>query len=244
MVFLLSSRTVRRIPTEYVGLQGSDENTGTLSLPLPQQRRLNVALPSMKFIFSVFILLILTNCSEPKKRTSSALSDTLAPPAPIRLDPSDPNAGGSSKRTGGLPVKAATWQYEKTTDQTGSPVYKASLLASNRLQFPYPYTGRSTATLTIRKKAGDTSVYLEVSNGQFNRSFQSGNARVRFDENPPVTYPLSAAANGRANIVFFDAKPELVDRIIASRALSIQVQFPGQRVQTIDFKTAGLRWRP
>ena len=194
----------------------------------------------MKFILFATSLLLFSTCSKPKKSSAPLHSDTtvMAPP----VAPGSPDQVGQPQQGGGSSAQAGTWRYGKTTDRSGKPVYKASLTASNRLQFAYPYTGGSTATLTIRKGADDTYVYLEVSNGQFNRSFQSGSARVRFDGSPAVTYTLSAAENGRANIVFFDASPTLVDRIKAAHALTIDVSFPSQRVQTIDFRTAGLRW--
>lgn len=192
-----------------------------------------------KFVFSAIPLLIVLNCSKQDRETSSSRADTVLTPvmeSPIslRVSPSQlPNHASA---------QVATWRYQKTTDGAGSPVYRASLTASNTLQFAYPYTGGSTATLTVRKGIGDTNVYVEVSNGQFNRSFQGGNARVRFDGKPPVTYTLSAAANGRANIVFFDAAAELAGRIRTARTVTMQVEFPGQRVQKIEFNTVGLRW--
>ena len=197
----------------------------------------------MKPILSLLSLLVLFSCSKQKKETLPTHSDTPAMEvmeAPAAL----PGSASQSRQANNAPTQAGTWRYEKRVDRTGNTIHKASLTASNTLQFPYPYTGGSTATLTIRKGAGDTYVYLEASNGQFNRSFQSGSARVRFDNSLPVTYTLSAAENGRANIVFFDAGRTLIDRISTSRTAVIEVRFPSQPVQTIKFRTAGLQWNP
>ena len=191
----------------------------------------------MKFFIAVFSALILVNCSG-KKGDRSVRSDTLSPPVAVRSTPSN---GSANTEPGSRLAALSTWAYEKTVDKAGSTVHMASVNSANLIQFAYPYTGRSTATLTIRQKDGSAQVYIEVSNGQFNRSFQNGNARIRFDDKPPITYALLAAANGRANIVFFDAERRLINQIKASTKMSVQVMFDGQPTRQIEFRTANLR---
>ena len=193
----------------------------------------------MKFVVFAGSLLVIVSCSKQEKKAFLSRADTITTSVTARPDSLRANP---SQRTNHATARAATWQYEQTTDGAGSPVYKAILTATNTLRFAYPYTGGSMATLTIRWGNAGTNVYAEVSNGQFNRSFQEGIARVRFDGKPPVTYALSAAANGRANIVFIDAADGFVKRVRTARTMSMQVEFPGQRVQKIEFSTAGLRW--
>lgn len=202
----------------------------------------------MNIRFVVLFMLLLTGsflflqCTKEKKTIRTAPSDTtlvqtLEPPVGIPGENSNRPANTSQ-------IAGATtgWRYEKTVDKAGTPVYKASINAASKLQFEYPYVGGSTATLTIRQGADGPQVYIEVANGQFNRSFQEGSAQVRFDDKPSVTYPLSAAANGRANIVFFDAADRFVRQIKSARSLLVQVQFAGQPTRSLKFTTAGLRW--
>ena len=194
----------------------------------------------MKFVFGVAALLALLSCSKQEKGVSQVRTDTVSKPVMASPDSLRADQSTLNSRTS---AQAATWRYERTADGLGSPVYKASLTAANTLQFAYPYTGGSTATLTIRRGSGSTNVYIDVSNGQFNRSFQGGTARVRFDGKPAITYSLSAAANGRANIVFFDSERRLIEQIKTAKKASIEIEFPSQKTQTIEFKTAGLKWR-
>ena len=196
---------------------------------------------AIKFGFFVVSLLVFDSCSGPKKETSPTRPDSASKTVTASPDSINKQSTGLSPNRPSAQV--TTWRYEKTTDKTGNPVYKASLLASNVLQFPYPYTGGSTATLGIRKGTESTYVYIEVSNGQFNRSFQSGSALVRFDGQAPITYSLSAAANGRANIVFFDNGRSLIKHLKTARHVTILVKFPGQATQTIKFRTADLQWQ-
>ncbi|RYC68212.1 hypothetical protein [Spirosoma sordidisoli] len=134
------------------------------------------------------------------------------------------------------------WRYEKTPGPTGSSVYKATLTSDNTVQFGYPYSGGSAVTMTIRQTNGSTYAYLEAANGTFTRSYQNGSARIQFDGKPPVSYALSAAANGRANIVFFDAGEKLIAQLKRTRTMVVRLQFAGQPVREVRFTPVGFRW--
>lgn len=191
----------------------------------------------MRFFLSIITLLILGSCSrEPKESGSKRPSTDTATVSDRQPDNDSVNKTQLNNRSS---AQADRWAYEKT----GGAVVRASVNSSNLIQFEYPYTGGSTATLTIREKDGSTQAYIDVSNGQFNRSFQNGTARIRFDGKPPVTYPLLAAANGRANIIFFDAEQRLINQIKASKKMSVNVIFDGQPIRRIEFRTANLRWK-
>ncbi|MCY7357822.1 MAG: hypothetical protein LH609_10205 [Rudanella sp.] len=135
------------------------------------------------------------------------------------------------------------WQYEKTVDMSGAALYKATLASENSPQFPYPFGGGSVVMLAIRTRNGSTNAYLEVSKGLFNHGFQSGKATIRFNAKPPVTYTLTAAANGRANIVFFDTEQRLIRQIKESKTMIVQVAFAGQPLIEARYKSAGLQWK-
>lgn len=181
-------------------------------------------------------------CREKKKATRPAPVDTtlaqaLEPPVGI------PGATGTKSNDTSRTTGVKGWRYEKTMDKAGAPVYKAAINATNQLQFDYPYSGGSTATLTIRQGTGEPQVYIDVTKGQFNRSFQEGKARIQTDDYPPVTYTLSAAANGRANIIFIDGAGPLIRQLKTARKLQVQIQFEGQPTRSIEFSTSGLQWK-
>ncbi|GAB3544257.1 hypothetical protein [Spirosoma fluminis] len=155
---------------------------------------------------------------------------------------SSPRPGNRNVPVSAEIAQASGWRYEKRVEAKGGVVHKATLTSTNEFQLAYPYTGGTPVTLTIRTKGGDTYVYLEVAKGMFTRSFQSGKARIRFDAQPTVTYTLSAAANGRANIVFFDLEQQLIKQLKTARTMSVQLQFTGQNQAGLRFNTAGLRW--
>jgi hypothetical protein len=129
------------------------------------------------------------------------------------------------------------WHYEHKGSSD-----KATLQSVNTIQFAYPHTQQEHVTLGLRHRSGNTFVYLETANGLFTRSFQNGSAQIQFDQRQPVTYTLSAAANGRANIVFLDKADKVPGQLEKARTVTVRLRFAGQPERTLQFQTAGLRW--
>lgn len=191
----------------------------------------------------VICLLTLCACSEKEKSSRATIADSVETIAATRATQTVETLPGKPIPKNGASVQGGTWRYEKTLDKADQAVYKALITSPTLLEFGFPYAGGSTATLTIRKRDSGTTVYLQVSKGQFNRSFQGGTARIRFDGSPPITYSFSAAENGSANIIFFDPAEKLIDRLKKSQKIIIDVEFYAQGKRQIEFRTADLIWR-
>ncbi|AUD05840.1 hypothetical protein [Spirosoma pollinicola] len=197
----------------------------------------------MKTLILALSLLSFLSCTTKKKldqtsetdRVQGTSADTVSQATKRKLP------GGPAPQKG-LSDSATTWVYEKKIDKEGNTVHKASIHSPNLLEFGFPYAGGSTATLSIRHKNGTSYLYLEVSKGQFNRSFQGGTARIRFDDKPARDYSFSAAENGRANIIFFDSVQPLVDQLKLARKAVVAVEFYAQGKRQIEFRTGSLRW--
>lgn len=196
-------------------------------------------MPSISYVGCLFLLCA---CSPHKQESQQALDSAQASFTTNTGQTTMPTAQSSTTKSGTV-ADAGKWLYEKRVDNEGRTVSKASTRSPTRLELAFPYTGGSTATLTIRKRVGsDTHLYIQLSNGQFNRSFQGGQARVRFDGGSSRLYSFSAAENGSANIIFFDATQALIQKLKAAQTMLIDVEFAGQGYQQIEFKTAGLHW--
>lgn len=198
----------------------------------------------MKRLICAVGLLAVLSCTNNEKSTrqEEAGPDTaqqLSPPASLSANESSSTQATLKNRVTGIATK---WAYEKKVDKAGNTVYKAAINSPTVLNFEFPYEGGSTATLTLRHKNDLAYVYLEVSKGQFNRSFQSGTASIRFDGRPAVRYSLSAAENGRANIVFVDSPQKLINQIKGARKMVVDIEFYGQGTRHIEFTTGGLSW--
>lgn len=197
-------------------------------------------IPAQKFGLiwvALLIVGVLGGCRPSDKANSD--TTTTTPPATVSTSPEmEPPVAFTQPAVAATSPDAGHWIYEET--RTG---YKAFTVSPDVLHFKFPYEGGSTATLTLRRRSGETHAYIEVSKGQFNRSFQGGTARVRFDNRPSVSYPLIAAANGRANILFFANEQQLIDQLKGARKMVVTVEFTGQDTRDITFGTANLRWK-
>ncbi len=139
--------------------------------------------------------------------------------------------------------RAETWLYAKTSDRQGKPIEKASVISPDRLNVGFPDNTVATALFTLRRTGNGTTAYLQVSQGQFNSSYQGGSVRIRFDGQPWKTYAYSPAANGTGTTIFFDAVAPLIAQLKSARRMTIEVVFNGQGRQQASFPVAGLRWK-
>jgi hypothetical protein len=196
----------------------------------------------MKNLICAVSLLSLLNCTTKEKSTRHESPDSVQAASTTTPTRSSNTVSAKTPSQPSVAAGKTTWTYEKKVDQEGSTAYKASVTSPNLLQFNFPYAGGSTATLTIRHKNGTSYLYLEVSRGQFNRSFQGGTARIRFDDKPSQNYSFSAAENGRANIIFFDSEKKLINQMKTARKMIVDIDFYAQGRRQIEFRTAGLTW--
>ncbi|GAB3959925.1 hypothetical protein GCM10028805_56920 [Spirosoma harenae] len=198
----------------------------------------------MRYLLFIAGLSVLWGCSSKKESSQASAPDSVVA-SPQAEVPAGAGSGVEKQpitNGKGDVAGSESWAYTKTTDKEGRTVYKASINSPNLLEFDFPYNGGAIATLTIRKREDDTHLYIQISKGQFNRSYQEGQARVRFDKSPPAMYMFSAAENGSANIIFFNSEQELIKKMKAAKNMIIDVDFAGQGSRQIEFRTAGLEW--
>ena len=195
-----------------------------------------------KSVLSVACLLALSACSGKEESTQTTQTDSVG----VIVNNSSPAVNTASTSTPSkkdVVIGQTTWVYEKRMDAEAGTTHKASITSPTRLEFGFPYAGGSSATLTLRKRDdGSATVYLQVSRGQFNKSFQGGKVQFSFDGKAPETYVYSAAENGSATIVFFDAADALIQKLKIARNTTIDVTFFNQGNRHIEFRTADLRW--
>ncbi|GAB3012820.1 SHOCT domain-containing protein [Spirosoma pulveris] len=190
-----------------------------------------------KWLAGIFIGLLLLSLLLPGNKqdlgntTTTNLTDidtSLSSTTPVPVEPSEPTN---------------SWSYYSDTDKMGSKYHIASIDAKEPLEFDFPYNGGSIASFTVRKKKGETDIYLKVSKGQFiSNSAEDGSARIRFDDGKPVTYSTSGAADYSSDIIFFNATSSLISKLKKSKKMVIEVEFYSEGTRQIEFNTAGFKW--
>lgn len=185
-------------------------------------------------LIAVFVLMVRFLISSPKtEATGVAGIDTAAVSAALDTSslPAPP--------PGPPPTK---WSYYENDDAMDGKYYTASIDADDLLNFDFPYSGGSTATVTIRKKRGGTDVYLRVSKGQFNSTYDGGRVRVKFDNGPTETYSFVGASDGSSDIIFFEGVKRLVAKMKRSERMIVEAEFYNNGLRKMTFQTEGLKW--
>lgn len=136
------------------------------------------------------------------------------------------------------------WSYWDDEDKmTSKKTYYASIEANEKLEFDFPYNGGTTATLTIRKKPGETDVYIQFSKAQLLiDSYDGSDYRIRFDNNPPSTYTFLGASDHSSDIAFVQNTSRFIRNLKQHKKVIVEMQFYKEGSRAIEFNIAGFKW--
>lgn len=140
-------------------------------------------------------------------------------------------------------VPTVKWQFSEDVDKmTSKKVNYASIQANEELDFKFPYDGGSIATLTIRKKDGVNDIYLNVSKGQFNSSYDGGQIRIKFDNESPKNFSFSSASDGSSDIIFINSTKTIISKLKVTKTIIIEAEFFNEGLRQIEFDVDGFKW--
>jgi hypothetical protein len=123
----------------------------------------------------------------------------------------------------------------------GTVTQLASLRSSTVLNFDFPYSGGSTAELTIQRSPQGTRLYLQVTKGQF-VCHDSSKVEVKFDQAHIQSFSCLPASPGMANVIFLEPSEDLIAGMKATKKMVIEATFYGAGPQQMTFSPAGLNW--
>ncbi len=149
-----------------------------------------------------------------------------------------------AERLNGVDVNAVSnWDYSNDEDKMGTRIKTATSTAKEVLEFDFPYQGGSIAYFTIRRKGGQTDMYLRVSKGQFiANTYDESTCRIRFDQGKPVTFGILPAADYSSDIIFFESEQAILKRIRKAKKIVVEVEFYKEGKRQIEFDVNGLKW--
>lgn len=137
------------------------------------------------------------------------------------------------------------WVYRESTDRMDNSInYFARIKSENNFNFEFPYNGGSHYILSVRKMGDNGSeIVLNVSNGQFMTGMETGEVvRAKFDENPPVSYGYSGAADGSIDVIFLENSQDFLSRLKQANELLLEVNMYNEGKQHIEFNVSDLEW--
>lgn len=207
---------------------------------LENQRRKELGLPPKKnytlgiivfALLALWIIGIIKGPSEPKKIDS------------IVTSVSDPKPTMSSEPV--LPIqKTSDWNYYDLDDKmSGNKAYYAAIESPENLDLKDPYSGKTTATLTIRKREGANNAYFEISQGQLiDANITGGRIRIKFDDKKPESFEVSGAKDLSSNILFINSPGVLISKLKKAKKIIIEVSIYDNGIHNVEFNTSGFVW--
>ena len=143
-----------------------------------------------------------------------------------------------------LPKEEVTkWQFQEDVDKMTSKTVKyASIDANEELEFKFPYDGGSIATLNIRKKDGGNDIYLQVSKGQFNGTYDGGQIRIKFDDEQPKKFSFVAPSDGSSDMIFINSEKAIISKLKNTKKIIIETEFFNEGNRQMEFDVAGFKW--
>lgn len=146
----------------------------------------------------------------------------------------------------GVPALAwAAWTFEGRADPMGgSKTRIAWTRSSNFHQLPFPYQGRTHATLILRYKEGqETQVRLDIDRSQFICHSECP-TRVRFDEAEAEGFPAVPPADYSYDTIFIEREEDFIQKALAAKRVRIEVQMFQAGTRVFEFDVRGLAWPP
>jgi hypothetical protein len=180
--------------------------------------------------------------SPPTVVSSARPSATGTAPASANdLVPATPSANGATMH------QASRWVYPPTGDALRQTDL-ACIRATNRLDFPFPYQGGSSAEFCFRRRGGERGeleAYVSVSRGQFVCHASDCSVALKVDDRPVVESRGDPAADGSSDIIFLRRASQVRQRLQRAGRFIIEATFYRSGTRQMVFEGAqGLVWPP
>lgn len=157
----------------------------------------------------------------------------------------DPTACREANRKAYARAGKPSWSYSDGRDEMRqTKIRVASIESPEKLDFPFPYNGGSTATLRIQKHKNQTTIWLAVDKGQLLCSFTGDTViPVKFDSGKVQEYRCLNAQGGASNTFALQPASRFLSKLKASKKVIIEATFFRSGARQIGFEVEGLDWK-
>lgn len=138
----------------------------------------------------------------------------------------------------------SNWIYNEEADALHDAKTKTACTTSQdqvHLSFPYHDTDAQLCVRVGPRFGADAYVQLNA-DGQILCGVEGCATHVRFDKGAVQTFPSWGAADNSTNIIFLHRTPALVAALKKSSSTVVELQLYQAGMQTLTFRTAGLKW--
>jgi hypothetical protein len=167
----------------------------------------------------------------------------------IKRYPGTPEAAKAEAMLAGLQAEVADakrgqqWTYKTSDDSmSGKPVRTAYVDSTNSFEFDFPYSGKQTARLTLRRHPRwGKDVIFAIERGQILCHSYDCSVKVRFDDEPAKTYRATEPADNSSESVFLPAYDTFAKKLETAKRVRIEVNVYQQGSLVADFDVDGFK---
>jgi len=160
----------------------------------------------------------------------AATSETSAGSAPAAAAPAPDAPAGQQ------------WTYSLNEEQmTGGMRKTASVTSSNSVEFGFPYGGAQNGRLTLRTDPRyGKDVIFRIERGQILCiSYEGCTVQVRFDDEKPLNFSASAAADHSSETVFIDDYARFLAKMRKAKRVRLSLSIYQNGRPVFDFDVSG-----
>jgi hypothetical protein len=153
-----------------------------------------------------------------------------------------------SPESNGVPNEASSatnWRYAESRDEMRGTVIKtASINSKNEVEFDFPYSGGSFATILVRRREQDgLQIMFQVSKGQFMcNSFSSTSINVKFDDGAIQKFGCAETSSGQTDAIFLTNSSRFLTALETSQMVTVEAEFFQHGMAQFTFDSAGLKF--
>lgn len=137
----------------------------------------------------------------------------------------------------------SNWYYSKDYDEMNErTIYFATCTSLNSHEFEFPYNGGSELYLIIRNMGEGNEVLLRISKGSIYGSLNNEIIRFKFDDGKPESYSFNSASDGSSELAFLNQPNKLLNKILKSKKVKIDIPIFQEGRPVFDFNVEGLKW--
>ncbi|MES1223383.1 MAG: hypothetical protein ABUT20_48255, partial [Bacteroidota bacterium] len=189
------------------------------------------------------LVILLAACQA--KTSSPAAAETIdTAQAPIQASSDAINAADAAAAMADSALNSTKnehWSYSNDIDKMDNKkTYYAETSSTNSVEFSAPYDGGSYFRLIVRK-SDKNEILLIASKGQFLSSFNAS-ARIKFDDQKPMTIDFSEPNDGSANTIFLRQANTLISKLKKAKKVILECEFYQDGRKQIEFDVDGLKW--
>jgi hypothetical protein len=141
-------------------------------------------------------------------------------------------------------IDNVNWEYEsEPNEMDNDTTLYAKTTSLNLIDQAMPYEA-TNGIITIRKMHNKNEVIFSINSGQLLAGVTDDRvARIKFDNDKPISVGYRGTSDYRSDVVFFDSPSLLVSKLKKAQKVIVQIEIYQAGAPQFTFDVEGLKWK-